>query len=267
MEDKMKKTVIGILFFIGVFVLLADAPKVVNYQGKLTDPAGVPIESPPATSIVFKLYTASGAPMWTSPEYFVNPVHGLFSVELDFTAGAWAGSYTLASIDAVECALEVIVNSTALTPREHISSTFHALNVADKAISPKKLADGGAINQLFRWNSTSSEWELVSEASIIGTSLQNAYNGGNRIDEMTDPVIIETPLGALFEGLIVTSVNSGYPGLYARNSDGGPAAFFAGNDVDFQANIDFSLIDYAPALIFGPSNEYGIALYSNETVV
>ncbi|HHS50881.1 MAG TPA: hypothetical protein ENN07_07190, partial [candidate division Zixibacteria bacterium] len=128
-----------LLFTLSAF---ADVPMSVNYQGKLTDDDGVPYHDE-VLDIQFRLYDAAtaGNLMWTSGAESVNPQHGLFSTEIDFSGGVWEAGYSIKSLDDGTVYLEVLIGSplTALSPREKITSTFHAFNIADDAVSEAKL--------------------------------------------------------------------------------------------------------------------------------
>ncbi|MCJ7459881.1 MAG: hypothetical protein MUP17_12975 [candidate division Zixibacteria bacterium] len=85
-EKKMKPKVI---FFVAVFVflfsfsyVLAEVPKMINYQGKITRPSGALIDT--TTSMVFSIYAEStdGTALWTETQPSVKVEFGVFSVLL-----------------------------------------------------------------------------------------------------------------------------------------------------------------------------------------
>jgi len=136
------------LFFLVLVpaLLLGDFGQIFTYQGKLTDASGVPQEDP--VNMRFSLWTveSDGTPATDSiwGKAFtggdaIDPVHGLFSVELNTAEGvpiAWDSYSALWLQVSVEAPGPVWVD---LSPREKLTSAFHALNVADDAINEKKL--------------------------------------------------------------------------------------------------------------------------------
>lgn len=84
-EDKVKSKVF-LLVIISVFVfasqVLADVPRMINYQGKLTSPEGALIDD--TLSIVFTIYDAAtdGGVLWTETQATVVVEKGIFSVLL-----------------------------------------------------------------------------------------------------------------------------------------------------------------------------------------
>lgn len=128
-----------LIILILVASVYADFADNVNYQGKLTDNAGVPIETP--VNVTFKIYDVAtlGTAIWTQGPTGITPVHGLFNTELDVSGIAW-DSYSALW-------LEITVDDGTpytLDPREKLTSSFHALNIADGVVNQAKLKDSGA---------------------------------------------------------------------------------------------------------------------------
>jgi hypothetical protein len=129
----MKKTILlasGFLFVLAS-VCLADIPKLINYQGMLTDDGGNPLNE--TVSITFKLYNDSlsvspGDKKWEETQTGVQVVNGLFNVmlgrvtalELDFWEDYW---------------LDITVGAEHLPDRIRIASVGYAYraSVADSA--------------------------------------------------------------------------------------------------------------------------------------
>ena len=88
----MKATIKLSLTFFFLFSVLcslysaaqADIPHLINYQGKLTDSNGKPIEG--TKSVTFRIYDAEsgGSPLWTETQR-VTPTKGIFNVLLGST--------------------------------------------------------------------------------------------------------------------------------------------------------------------------------------
>ena len=115
---------------IGVFIfatspLLADAPKVINYQGRLTTASGDPV--PNANySIIFTIYDALGVPLWTSGPQTVRVTDGLFTYLLGSTVAFPEGLFV--GTGEVTRYLGVKVGSDAeIVPRTQLSSAPFAV--------------------------------------------------------------------------------------------------------------------------------------------
>jgi hypothetical protein len=120
---------------------LADIPRLINYQGMLTDDAGNPLNA--TVSITFKIYTDSLSvspelKKWEETQTGVEVVNGLFNVmlgrvtvlELDFSEDYW---------------LDITVGSEHLPDRLRFVSVGYAYRAktADSASVAKAAATGG----------------------------------------------------------------------------------------------------------------------------
>ncbi|MBC8232929.1 hypothetical protein H8E77_25585 [bacterium] len=70
-----------VLFAIGANVVLGnpDSPRLLNYQGKLTDDNGAVTGT---VAIIFSIYDAGGSPLWSEPHDNVDVQDGFFNVIL-----------------------------------------------------------------------------------------------------------------------------------------------------------------------------------------
>ncbi|RKZ28130.1 hypothetical protein DRQ36_10875, partial [bacterium] len=169
--------------FAFVFAAFGDVPLLMNYQGKLTDAAGVPEESP--VSMTFSLWDASsgGNKVWEQTIASVDPTHGLFAVELDFSAG-WEPGHNINDFDAGDLYLQIVVGATTLSPRERITSVAHAFNISDTAVTTDKirddavttakLADGTSAGQILQYDG--SAWQLVDGSGVGNVQAGTADN-------------------------------------------------------------------------------------------
>ncbi|MGC9315259.1 MAG: hypothetical protein ACP5G4_06495 [bacterium] len=112
--------IIAIVFAICV---LADVPRTLKYQGKLTDPAGNALSGD--VDIVFRLFDveSGGAALWTeshSGASAVTVTNGLFDVTLG------ESSPMNALLFDVPYWIELEVDGEVLAPREEISSVPYA---------------------------------------------------------------------------------------------------------------------------------------------
>ena len=146
----------GLFLFLIIFCIFgasfADVPMAVNYQGKLFDSSGGPIDGTKALG--YKVYDdtndngweATDPVGWQQTPADVSISYGLFSDELDFSTG-YQGSYTFNSLfnSGHKLFIEVYVGSagattfdecTALSPPEPFRSTPYAFYAS-------KLTSGG----------------------------------------------------------------------------------------------------------------------------
>jgi len=106
-----------------------ELPRLINYQGKLTDPTGVAIDG--TANIVFRIYNAGtgGSLLWTETHSLTPVNNGLFDVIL--------GETTPMTIDFNEQYwIELTVDGETLAPREQLSAVpyAHRSAYADTAI-------------------------------------------------------------------------------------------------------------------------------------
>jgi trimeric autotransporter adhesin len=227
MKSSFFASIIVILSLISVGVpVLADAPQLLNYQGRLTDTNGNPLNG--SYSIQFLIYNdpAAGTTIWSEAHGTVNVTDGVYQVLLGSVTPFPPDLFT-ASIDRY---LELIVAGETLTPRTRFTSVSYALqsmhsdsaNVAASAISANFAAPagiaGGDLNgsypnptidgiqgrsvastaptadQVLKW--TGSAWapadDVAGGGSVWQTSGSNIYyNTGNVGIGKTNPA---TPL-------------------------------------------------------------------------
>lgn len=123
-------------------VASADVPQLINYQGRLTDKTGQPLEG--VYDITLKIYDAEAgagtmAP-WEERHAGVNIQKGMFSVLL--------GSITPLDSLAFDKPywLEIKIGEDVMSPRQRITSSAYALraNTADKAKDSETVSGIGA---------------------------------------------------------------------------------------------------------------------------
>lgn len=119
-------------------------PTMINFQGRLTDPAGQPIDGP--TNMIFTLYeqASSGPPLWSEEWTEVNAVpvsNGLFNVLLGSQSGGIP--FEVLSRDTLYLGITVPPDPE-MTPRERLTSVPYALvahSVPDLSITTAKIAN------------------------------------------------------------------------------------------------------------------------------
>ena len=112
---------------LGLFLSVAEAgvPHLINYQGKLTDSAGQPLEG--SYNLTFRIYDAqtAGNLLWQEAQAGVLVQKGIFNIML--------GSVSALNIPFdIPYYLEIKVGDEVMSPRQQITSAGYALR-AEKA--------------------------------------------------------------------------------------------------------------------------------------
>ena len=105
-----------------VLVCISAVPRIMNYQGKLTDRSGVGVTG--VVPMTFRLYTepAGGSPIWEETRSEVEVTQGLFSVTLGLV-NPFPSSVNFSE----PYYLEVVVDGEPMTPRERLASAPYAI--------------------------------------------------------------------------------------------------------------------------------------------
>ncbi|MEX0621938.1 MAG: hypothetical protein WD187_03020 [Candidatus Woykebacteria bacterium] len=124
---------------LGDVLAAASPPRILSFQGRLTDSSGDPVTS--ATDVVFKIYDArtGGTLLWTSKTWSVTPdSNGIFSVCLggqdttdDCLLNGVADTAIPSTLFSENAALYLGVTAgsdSEMTPRQRIASVSYALN-------------------------------------------------------------------------------------------------------------------------------------------
>jgi len=155
MKHSMKLLVVRLVVIAGLLltsqVMAATVPKTLNYQGTLTDNAGVPING--SKDITVSLYTVAngGTPFWTETQTGVVLKNGQFSMVLgkgtvlDETKQALLSGETYIGIT-------VAPDTTEMVPRQQFTSVAYAL----------KSGDGVPIGAIIMWSGAQipTGWQL-----------------------------------------------------------------------------------------------------------
>jgi hypothetical protein len=155
----MKKiSLVMIASMLFVFSLAtADIPRLINYQGMLTDDEGIPIDG--VQNLTFRIYddtTGAGTLQWSETQSGVQVDHGLFNVVL-------GKSTTLNSAFDESYWLEVEVEGEVM-PRIRMTSVGYAYRagVADSAVVAVSTPTGGG------WTNDGSVVRLIDNADSVG---------------------------------------------------------------------------------------------------
>ena len=175
----------------GCWAVEAQVPDKINYQGKLTNPGGQPINGP--VSMVFKIYSgASGGSALYTETQTVTVANGIFNVAI--------GSVTpLALPFNIPYYLGITVGTDAeMTPREAVLTSpyaFQALSAtsATSATTAQGLAAAGAVTIL------SGGTRVLQLQSVTGgaTASTNTVNvlGGSPLNTISAGVVAATIAG------------------------------------------------------------------------
>ncbi len=143
-------TQLSILTLILITISVAQVPRTMNYQGKLTDSSGVAITG--AHAIEFRLFDSEtgGTALWSETHASVAVSHGLFDailgsttpIDLPFDEQYW---------------VELVVDGETMAPRQPLTSVPYAnrSTFADTAVYVEGIGSGGG---------TSLDWLFTPEA-------------------------------------------------------------------------------------------------------
>ncbi len=137
----MKKIgLLSLLVLLTFSLAQADIPKIIHFQGRLTDLSGVPI-SEGGHGITFNLWDAEtgGNLLWTG-NYTVSTKSGYYSIDLGDSPSPFPAAMTFDQPYYLD--LQVGGDPDVLSPRIKLDSAAYAMNVADNAIVTTKLKDG-----------------------------------------------------------------------------------------------------------------------------
>jgi len=143
-------------------LVFGQIPRIMNYQGKLTNPSGIAIEGD--YSIDFRIYAVEtgGSYIWHQTKT-VAVTHGLFDVQLDLSIN---GGDTLSFARPYWITIQ-IASDPEMLPREKLAPVSYAYRATYSDTA--EYAEGGALptgteNQVIRKNA--SEWEATSSMVI-----------------------------------------------------------------------------------------------------
>jgi hypothetical protein len=181
-------------------VLAQTTPNTFNYQGHLTDGGAL---ANGAYNVQFRLFdtkdVGTGLLIGTITLPSVQVTNGSFAVPLDFGAGAFPGAARY---------LEIIVNGTALNPRQPITATPYAIRslASDTATNATQL--GGVDAARYVQSDAGGNVSIASGLTVNGTLSLNAVNAATQYN-LAGQHILSSPGGRnLFAGLNAGKTNS-----------------------------------------------------------
>jgi hypothetical protein len=135
-----------LLLLLAASSMLAEVPGLINYQGRLTDDQGIPVNG--TVSIVFTIYNAAEVPQWSETHPSVTVTDGLFDVILG--AGNPANPIHPSTTELSELYLGIKVGADPeLTPRVRLTAVPYAFQsaswVVDASDAIKTNSNAGVI--------------------------------------------------------------------------------------------------------------------------
>ncbi|MBK9034580.1 MAG: hypothetical protein IPL61_25485 [Myxococcales bacterium] len=186
----------------------ADVPHTLNLAGRLTDPAGAPVDG--AHDLELRLYpvVSGGAPLWTEAHDSVLAVRGAVFVDLDAIT-----PFAPAVFDGSARWLEIRIDGAPLAPRLPVASVPYALRAeeADHAA----LADDAV-------HADSADSALTAQTAQTATTADTA----TRVGAYTAAMLQARVTGTCAAGTAMASVGS--DGSVACASTGDITAVTAG---------------------------------------
>ena len=131
--SNLRRLLIGLVFVFALHITLytlhsyAAVPHLINYQGRLTDASGTPLNG--SYNLTFRIYDAESAGnlLWEETQAGTVIQKGIFSILL--------GSVTALNLPFdKQYFLEIKVNNEVMSPRQRISASAYAIR-AEKAES------------------------------------------------------------------------------------------------------------------------------------
>ncbi len=182
----MKKIgLLSLLVLLTFSLAQADIPKIIHFQGRLTDLSGVPI-SEGGHGITFNLWDAEtgGNLLWTG-NYTVSTKSGYYSIDLGDSPSPFPAAMTFDQPYYLD--LQVGGDPDVLSPRIKLDSAAYAMNVADNAIVTTKLKDSA-----------------VTEVKLADSAVTNAKLAYHAVtaDKMVDGAVIN---GKLADNAVTTA--------------------------------------------------------------
>lgn len=256
----MKSSVVWIVVTILMFlatgeVTLGEVPREMNYQGRLTDAVGQPIDS--TSDLTFFLYSDSlgAVQLWSETHPSVTIKVGLFTVLLGSINNTFSSHFTgekrwlgmqLGSGPISSRPVPVVSASYAFRAQKSDTASM-ASGVADNSITSAKIVNGtiqfadiaqnSATNgQVVKWNG--SAWEAQADAT--GSNVSGWTDGGSVVSLTTaaDTVAINTTsrLGKLNVG---GNVGLDYSSSIYFGNDSTRLKGYSGDDLSFECGDFF----------------------------
>jgi microcystin-dependent protein len=214
----MRKLILIIIAFLLMSTnSFADIPKTLNYQGRLMNTVGQPVNDG-QYSVTFRLYAAvSGGTMVWEEAQSVASSNGYFNIVLGNTTALTPAIFLQPLWVGVQ-----VGNVVEMTPRQKLGTAAYAMTVVDGSITAAKVASG---------------WGMVPTGSIVMWPMNTPPEGWL---ECRGTTMTASAYPALFAAIGYTYGGSGddfnlpnFCGYFVRGWD-----HTAGNDPDSSERMD-----------------------------
>ena len=238
----MRKSLLLLLLSCTFTASLATFPRIINYQGKLTNPDGVALNG--THDIVFRIYdvSAGGTPLWaeehtTTNGHPVNVNNGLFDVHL--------GEITPLSIAFDDTYwIELEVDGEVLSPREMLVLVPYAFRaiVADTAHYIPDLPSGDNDYIQNQNSSAQSANYWINGTGHLGNNLYVDGRLGVGTTSPTEKVDVSTS-ASTHDGVSVQNTNANGAAEYValNNDNAGIVLGMSGTSYSYGAGIAYYL--------------------------
>jgi hypothetical protein len=223
-----------------------DVASKINYQGRLTNPNGVPLNG--VFDMRFQIYDDqnSGTELWDSGVTSVTVDQGLFNVELEVDSNDFNGQGLW---------LRIYVDGEWLAPRQELTPAPYALSLRPGAVIHRN--DDGKALEVVNNATGSAVWSnSVNGYGVFGTS-ENSYAvygadlGITQGKGYGGYFTTATGIGVYgYSSANSITANAYAPGVYGRSSNGVGV---------------YGLSDADEAGVFGQSDGYGVYGYSRNS--
>ncbi len=235
----MKTILFTLLLVAFTSVVSAQAPSLINYQGRLTDTNGAAITGSKNFSISIYDAATEGSLLYTETiGAVILDANGVYS----FQFGTKVAELTSALQDNSEHWIELSVNNGVLSPRQRILAVPFALNAAKAEIATRAESVGdedGNVNIAGSANVTGAATFTGPVMIADNASIQQDLNVAGSLNAQR--LNLEGPLGDTnFDGLFnrIAGMETIFEGDYVTFSNlttrfSGPEVRFEGHDVEF----------------------------------
>lgn len=159
-------------------VLQTAVTDVIAYQGRLTDPAGAPVNGTYTMRFVLYDDLVAGTAVWDSGNLTVEVAEGLFKVDLDVNQ---------ADMNGQALWLSIIIEGETLSPRQALYPAPYALSLKPGAsVSGEPLTASGAVLATNLEGDWPAGKALAGYAPSTGTAVYAQASGGQGVYAYSD---------------------------------------------------------------------------------
>jgi hypothetical protein len=147
----------------------AATPGLINYQGRLLDAGGQPVNATVPVAVALFNAETGGTQVFTQHVGNVTVQNGIYSF-------AWGTTNLATALTNAECWLQVHVNGTTLTPRQRLISVPYALQAATAATADvaRAVADASLTAAALATNFTATMPRSIAPSTYSDNSYQQS---------------------------------------------------------------------------------------------